>query len=85
MAVAHERPVATEKPTGTNYTATAALLILAFIFIPAVLIVSRPFGDVTLAAAIGCSLICIGLARRNWMKFSRLSIASITDRGTSQR
>ncbi len=38
--------VANEKPTGTNYTATAALLILAFFFIPAVLIVSRPFGDV---------------------------------------
>ncbi len=84
MAVAHERPVANQKPTGTNYTATAALLILAFIFIPAVLIVSRPFGDVSLAAAIGCSAICIGLARINWMKFSRLSMASIGQSGNEE-
>jgi hypothetical protein len=69
--------VANEKPTGTNYTATAALLVLAFIFIPAVLIASRPFGDVSLSAAIGCSAICIGLARMNWKKSSQLSISSI--------
>lgn len=66
-----------QKPTGTSYTATAALLILAFIFIPAALFISRPFGDVALAAAIACSTICIGLARMNWMKFSRLSISSV--------
>lgn len=68
-----------ERTTGSNYTATAALLIVAFIFIPAVLIVSRPFSDVSLAAAIGCSVICIGLARMNWMNHSRLSISSISD------
>lgn len=68
-----------EKTTGTNYTATAALLIVALIFIPAVLIVSRPFSDVSLGAAIGCIVVCIGLARRSWMKSSRLSISSISD------
>jgi hypothetical protein len=77
--------VANEKFTGTNYTATAAWLILAFIFIPAVLIASHPFSDVALAAAIACSLICIGLARMNWMNFSQLSIASITDRGAGKK
>lgn len=76
--------VANENPSGTNYTATAALLIVAFIFIPAVLIVSRPFGDVSLAAAIACSAICVGLARINWMKFSRLSIASISRSGNEE-
>lgn len=76
--------VANEKPTGTSYTAPVALLILAFIFIPAVLIFSRPFGDLALAVAIACSAICIGLARTNWMKSSQLSIASISDRGKGQ-
>jgi uncharacterized membrane protein YhaH (DUF805 family) len=77
--------VANEKPTGTNYTTTAALLILAFVFIPAVLIVSRPSGDASLSAAIACSLVCIALARINWTKFSQLSIASIADRRTSNK
>jgi hypothetical protein len=70
-----------EKTTGINYTAVAALLILAFIFIPAVLIVSRPFRDVSLLAAIGCSVICVGLARSSWRKSSQLSIPSIAERG----
>ena len=69
MAVANEKPAAT------------ALLILSFFFIPAVLIASRPFGDLTLAAATACGLMCVGLARLNWSKFSRLSIASITNLG----
>jgi hypothetical protein len=68
-----------EKPIGTSYTATAALLILAFIFIPALLIFSRPFGYLSLSAAIACSVICFALAAISWMKFSRLSISSITD------
>lgn len=75
-------PAAHEKPTGTSYTASAALLILAIVFIPAMLIVSRPFNDFSLAAAIACGAICIGLARANWTKSSQLSIPSITDPGT---
>ena len=74
-------PVANEKSTGTSYTATAALLILTFIFVPAVLIVSRPVGDMSLLAAIVCSAICIGLARNSWITRSRLSICSIACRG----
>jgi uncharacterized membrane protein len=77
-------PVANESPTGTSYTATAALLILAFIFVPAVLIVSRPVGDMSLLAAIVCSAICIGLARNGWMARSQLSIYSIACRGGNQ-
>ena len=69
--------VANEKSTGTNYTATAALLIVAFVFIPAILIASRPIGDFSLAAGIIGSVICIGLARRNWMRSSHLSTSSI--------
>ena len=77
--------VANEKHTGTNYTATVALLIVAFIFIPAILIVSRPFGNVSLALAIACSVICIGLARMNWMKSSQLSISSIAGPGAGTK
>lgn len=74
--------VANERPTGTNYTATVALLILAFIFIPVILITSRPISYFSLAAAIICSVVCISLARSNWTKFSQLSIPSIADRET---
>ncbi|HYL34648.1 MAG TPA: hypothetical protein VEV17_01905 [Bryobacteraceae bacterium] len=68
---------AQQKSTGTGYTATAALLSMAFIFIPAILMVSRPFGYFALALAIGCSALCATLAWMLWRKFSRRSIPSI--------
>lgn len=77
--------VSSDKPTGTTYTPTATLLIIAFVFIPAALIVSRPFGVVSLSAAVACSAICAGLARMSWTKFSRLSISSIAGQGTSTK
>jgi len=76
--------LANEKSVGTSYTATVALLILALIFIPAVLIVSHPISDIALLLAMLCSAICIGLARRSWQKSSQLSICSITYRGGNQ-
>ncbi len=69
--------VANEKPTGTSYTTSVALLIVGFLLIPAVLIVSRPVGYLSSSVGFVCSAICIGLARMNWMKSSRLSMASI--------
>lgn len=66
-----------QKFTGTSYTTTVALLAVAFIFIPMVLIVSRPFGYVFLCFAIGCSLLCVTLAWKLWKKLSQLSISSI--------
>ena len=66
-----------QKSTGTGYTATAALLSVAFIFIPAILTVSRPFGYVTLSLAIGCSALCATLAWILWRKSSQRSIPSI--------
>jgi len=62
-----------QKPTGTGYTTTVALLIMAFIFIPAVLVASRPF----LSLASACSALCVILAWVNWKKSSRLTIPSI--------
>jgi len=40
-----------QKSTGTRYTTTAGLLIMAFIFCPAVLVASRPVGYVFLNAS----------------------------------
>jgi len=77
--------VANEKPTGTSYTTTAALLILGFIFIPAILIVSRPLGYVSVSAAFVCSAICAALARLNWAKSSQLSISSIAYQRTATK
>jgi hypothetical protein len=70
-----------QKSTGTGYTTTVALFIMGFIFCPAVLIVSRPVGYVSLSLAIACSALCLTLAWVNWKKSSRLTIPSIAIRG----
>jgi hypothetical protein len=62
--------------TGSGYTKTVAYLAVAFIFSPAVLVVSRPVGFIAISLAIACSALCVALAWLNWRKFSRLSIAS---------
>ena len=41
-----------QKPTGTGYTSTVALLAVAFVFSPVVLFISRPVGYVTASLAI---------------------------------
>jgi hypothetical protein len=61
------------------------LLTVAFIFIPAVLVVSRPFGYVSLSLAIACSALCATLAWVNRKKSSQLSIPSIAiQKGTTK-
>lgn len=74
---------ASEKSTGTGYTTTVAFLLVAFVFSPAVLIISRPFGYVSVSLAVACSAICVILAWVNWKK-SQLTIPSIevSDGGT---
>ena len=66
-----------QKSTGTGYTTTVALLAAAFIFSPAVLFISRPFGYGALSLAIACSALCAGWAWINWKKSSQLSMPSI--------
>jgi hypothetical protein len=65
------------KSTGTRYTMTAALLLVAFIFSPIVLIASRPFGYVSVALALACSALCVAWAWVNGNKYSALTIPSI--------
>ena len=66
-----------QKSTGTQYTATVALLIVACIFSPAVLIVSHPFGYVSVSLALSCSALCVAFAWINWKKYSQLTIPSL--------
>jgi hypothetical protein len=66
-----------EKLTGTQYTGTAAMLILAFIFIPAALIFSRPLGYLSVFLAAAGSALCVVLAWLNWNRHSQLTIPSL--------
>ena len=74
-----------QKSTGTQYTTTVALLIMALIFSPAVLIMSRPFGYLSLSLAISCSALCVMLAWVNWKRSSQLSIPSIAIQNTKAK
>ncbi len=68
---------AQQKSTGTTYTTVAALLVVAFVFIPTLLMVSRPFGYLSILLATACSGGCVILAWELWRKFSRLTMTSI--------
>ncbi len=48
--------------TGCQYTTTAALLIVSFVFVPALLFMSRPFGLASAWLALVCSVFCITVA-----------------------
>ena len=52
-----------QKPTAIQYTTTVALLVVAFVFSPAVLLVSRPAGYLSVSLALVCSLLCVAFAR----------------------
>ena len=66
-----------EKPTGTKYTMTVALLMVALILSPAVLIISRPISILSISLAAACSMACLAMAWFNWKKHSELTILSI--------
>ena len=69
-----------QKSTGTGYTTTVALLAVAFIFIPAVLFISRPFGYGLALPAVASSVACVAWAWINWKRSSQLSMPSIESR-----
>ena len=66
-----------QKDTGTQYTGTATLLVVALLFIPAALIFSRPVGYLSAVLAAGGSAFCIILAWINWRKHSQLTMPSL--------
>ena len=65
---------------GTTQTAAIVLLVVAFIFIPAVSIVSRSFGYLSLSLAIACSMTCLAFAWVNWRKYLRLTMRTVSVR-----
>ena len=68
-----------QKSTGTQYTGTAALLLVALVFSPAVLYVTRPLGIVSVSLAVACSALCLMWARKHWKNSSQLTIPSIAE------
>lgn len=73
------------RSTGTEYTMTAALVIVAVIFIPAAVILSRPVGFVSVLLAMAASVLSIVLAWIRWKKYSRLTIPSLLQPGPVSR
>jgi hypothetical protein len=73
------------KSTGTQYTLTVALLALAFVFSPALLLVSGRFGYVPVSLAVAGSALCVILAWVNWTRHSQLTIPSIETPHTSSK
>ncbi len=72
-----------QRSTGTQYTTTVALLLLALIFTPVFLLLSRPVGYFAIAVAMACSAVCLAGARVMWTRYSDLTIPSIA--GTRRR
>jgi hypothetical protein len=66
-----------QKYAGTRCTTRVALLLIVFIFGPAVVEALGPVGYISLSLAIACSLLCVVFAWANWKKSSQLSIPSI--------
>jgi hypothetical protein len=67
-----------QKSTGTRYTSTVALVTCALVFVPATLLAYSPFRLITLALAVGCSLVFLALAYFNWTRHSEHTIPSIS-------
>lgn len=65
------------RSSGTQYTSTVALLAGAFIFIPTVLVASRPYDTAMFSLALAASLVCAALAWRQWNRHSDLTMLAI--------
>jgi len=72
----------TQKFADAEYSSTAALLIVALIFSPAVLILSRPLGQVSVSLALAFSCICIGFSWFVWAKDSHRPKLSVVTQPT---
>ena len=67
-----------QKITGRDYTGTVALLAIAFVVTPALLVMSRPFEFASLSIAVVCSALCAGWAWIHWKRSSELTIPTIS-------
>lgn len=69
--------------TGTSYTATVMCLMVAFIFIPVLLIASSPISYWAMGAASAGSVMFACFGWWSWRRTSRVSIPTIVS-GRSQ-
>jgi hypothetical protein len=66
-----------QKYAGTQYTTTVAMLVVALVFSPVVLLISRPSGYFGPSVALACTTFCVAFAFMNWKKHSELTIPTI--------
>lgn len=65
-----------QKSSGT--TTTVAFLAVAFVFIPALLMISRPVGTIAVVSGVICGVICLALAALNYRKSARVAVLAAT-------
>lgn len=70
------------KSTGRDFVATVALLAVAFVFSPVLLIASRPFGNWSIPLGIACSALTAAWAWVQWQRSSKLFVPSIEAHST---
>jgi hypothetical protein len=69
-----------QRPVHDRYTATIALLLMAFIVSPLLLYASRPAGYAAVLEALAFSILCSGVAWTQWRWHSASAIPSIIER-----
>ncbi len=69
-----------QKSTGTQYTSTVALLLLAFVASPVALYLSRPLRFTSVGIAVTFTILCSSLAWLQWTGHSQLTIPSLGKR-----
>ena len=68
------------KSIGTQQTMTVALLIVGFVFVPALALTSRRPDGLSLAFLMVCSILCAGLAGLRWKKHAEPAILALAVR-----
>lgn len=71
-----------QKSFGAQYTVTAALLIVAFVFCPLLLLAVWPLNVLSFALTLLCSTVCMSLACVSW-NYSKLSMTAVKKAGLS--
>lgn len=66
-----------QKPTGTQYTVVVASLVLAFVFSPALMVMSGPLRYASVSMALVLGTLGLAVAWLSWKKTSQLTIPSI--------
>lgn len=68
---------------GTQYTTTVALLVVALVFCPLMLLVGWPVGVLSAALTLLCSMACVVLAWVSWKFNSKLTMTTVNKAGVS--